>query len=72
MPQLRICCKGDKLTLLDTVVNGYLLELHVIDSCLSQSWYDLRSAHVLRYFSGLQTTDLGLTQLKLLAVFLGS
>ena len=44
MPQLRICCEGDKLTLLDTVVNGYLLELHVIDSCLSQSWYDLRSA----------------------------
>ena len=44
MPQQKVRCEGDKLTLLDTFVNGYLLELHVIDSCLSQSWYDLRNA----------------------------
>ena len=44
MSQQKVRCEGVKLTLLDTVVNGYLLELHVIDSCLSQSWYDLRSA----------------------------
>ena len=44
MPQQKVRCEEDKLTLLDMFVNGYLLELHVIDSCLSQSWYYLKKA----------------------------